>query len=148
MTEIRKISEVNDIHWLGFFAALLAAPALLASVLIGPLWLLDLVYHSQDLRSFMGILSVLSVIGATLYFCIGTPVLIYHLRRHAPQVGRIVGLSLVSLLWMLPIGAAFSIAIFEPGPIMFAAISMGFGLIGAPPLAALFTLVYLRFVRP
>ena len=147
MTEINDNTERNSINWVGFGVSLVGAPLLVSAVLMGPLFLLDLIYDDADIRGAMGVLGVLIVIGATLYFVIGTPVLIYHLKHHAPRMGRIVSIALLSVLAMLPVGAVFSVATFDMMPLLFAAISTFFGVVGAPVLAMVFTAIYLRFLR-
>lgn len=146
MTEKMENTELHSIHWGGFAFSLVAAPVLVTSALQLPLVAVAWIAQNDALRPTIGLMWVLIMIGAALYFLIGTPVLIWHLRRHAPKVGRIVALSLMSLFWILPIAGLFSLALFELGPLYLAGISIVFGLIGAPPLAAIFTLFYIRFL--
>ena len=147
MTEKMKNTEFRKIHWRGFVTSLIASPVLISAAILGPLAVLDMVHDSRDIRETMAVMRILITIGATFYIVIGTPVLIWHLRRNAPDMRRIVMLSLVSLLWMVPMGALFALASMDVGAFLFGAISMCFGLIGAPPLAALFTAIYKRFDR-
>ncbi|MDC0135101.1 hypothetical protein OAI26_00260 [Sulfitobacter sp.] len=147
MTELNDNTELKSIHWTGFATALVGAPLLLSTVLVGPLFVLDAFYDSADIRGAIAVLGILITIGATLYAVIGSPVLIYHLRRHNAEVVRIMGLSIMSVLSMLPIGAIFSLVMFDPGALMIAGISTCFGLIGGPVLAALSALIYQRFTR-
>lgn len=147
MTEINDKRELKNIHWVGFGVSLISAPLLISAVLLGPLFVLDTFYNDADIHGAMAVLSILIAIGATLYFAIGTPVMIYHLKHHAPQMGRIVSIALLSVLAMLPVGALFSLVTFDMMPLFFAAISTFFGIIGAPVLAIIFTAVYMRFVR-
>ncbi|WP_298858184.1 hypothetical protein [uncultured Sulfitobacter sp.] len=147
MTEINDNTEENSIHWAGFTTGLIGAPLILSTALVGPLFILDVFYDSADIRSAISVLGVLITIGATLYALIGTPVLIYHLKRHHAEVGRIMALSILSVLAMLPVGAFFSLVMFDPAALMIAGISTCFGLLGAPVLAALFTFIYQRFTR-
>lgn len=145
MTEINKNTEKRDIHWTGFAVGLIGSPLLISAALLGSLRALDLLYDSDDIRGLMAAVTILIGIGITLYLCIGIPVLIFHLHRNVPRVGQIVILSLVSLLWLLPIGVVVSLVTFDPTAIFFAAISICFGLFGAPLLAAVFALIYIRF---
>jgi len=147
MTEKMKNTEFRKIHWRGFVTSLIAAPVLISSAILGPLAALDWVYDTHDTRAVFAVMTMLSVIGAQLYFVIGTPVLIWHLHRTAPDIRRIALLSVASLLWIIPLGAVFSLMTLSAGPFFFAALSMCFGLIGGPPLAALFTVIYKRFDR-
>lgn len=146
MTEMKENSEVPPIHWIGFFTALLAAPIVVGGGVLAPLYLLEIIYKDSDVSTITGVMNVLTLIGSALYFLIGTPVLIAHLRQHAPRMAAIVSLSLISLVWILGLGALFSLGNFNPAPLLFALISMAFGVVGAPPLAAVFTLIYRRFV--
>lgn len=147
MTEINDNTEERKIHWIGFGVALVGAPLLLSALLIGPLYVLDLIAGTDPYRGTLGVLGILITIGVALYAVIGTPVLIYHLRRHEAEVGRIMGLSVLSVLSMLPVGAVFALVTFDPAILMIAAISTFFGLVGGPVLAAIFALLYNRFTR-
>lgn len=147
MTEINDKKEEVVIHWTGFWISLISAPVLISAAILTPLYVLDGMNEAENLRHTISGVRIFITIGVTLYFVIGTPVLIYHLRWHAPRVGRIVGLSLLSVLGMLPLGAVFSLVSFDPGALLIAGISTCFGLIGAPFLAALFTVTYQRFCR-
>lgn len=146
MTEKIKTSEIKTVHWGSFLFSLVAAPALVTAAIQLPLYTFAFIANSDDVRGLIGLLWVLIVIGAGLYFLIGTPVLVWHLRRHPPQVGRIVMLALISLIWILPLGGLLALATFDPAALLIAMISMVFGLVGAPPLAAIFTLLYIRFL--
>lgn len=147
MTEINDKKELRSIHWVGFGVSLIGAPLLLGGVLLGPLFALEALYNDADIRGAMGVVSMLIAVGATLYFLIGTPVLVYHLKHHAPQMGRIVSIAMLSVLAMLPIGALFSLVTFDMVPLFFAAISTIFGIIFSPVLAIVFTAIYVRFIR-
>lgn len=147
MTEINGNTENYNIHWIGFTTALVGAPLLLSAALVGALFILDAFYTWVDLPDAIAVLGIFIAIGVTLYALIGTPVLISHLRRHDAEMGRILALSVLSVLAMLPVGALFSLIMFNPGALMLAGISTCFGLIGGPILAVLFTLIYQRFTR-
>ena len=147
MTEKMKTTEFRKIHWMGFAISLIASPMLISAAIMVPLAVFEMFDGGRNIREMMTLMRILITIGVTLYIVIGTPVLIWHLRRNAPDTGRIMMLSLVSLLWMVPMGALFAIAIMDLSAFFFAAISMCLGLIGAPPLAALFTVIYKRFDR-
>ena len=41
MTELNDNTELKSIHWTGFATALVGAPLLLSTVLVGPLFVLD-----------------------------------------------------------------------------------------------------------
>ena len=147
ITEITDNTEVKAIHVVGFATAFIGAPVLLVGTLAGLLFVLDRFYGSIDFPDAITALGVLSTIGTTLYALIGGPVLIIHLRRHDAEVGRIVALSVLSVLAMLPIGALFSLIMFDLDALMITGIFTCFDLIGGPPLAAIFTLIYQRFDR-
>lgn len=145
MTESDAGTAARNIHWVGFGVSLISAPLLFSLALLGPLVLLGTINDDSDLRDGMAVLQLLITIGATLYFVIGTPVLIYHLKRHAPDIGRIIRLALLSVLAILPLGALLSLLTLDPAVLMFAGISTCFGFIGAPVLAMVFTTIYKRF---
>jgi hypothetical protein len=147
MAEINEYTEENDISWVGFFTSLIAAPVMVSTALLVPFLALDTIYHSDDVRGLMAILIPLCIIGTIFYLVIGTPVLIWHLSTHAPKIHKIVKLSVLSVLAFLPVGGFFSLLAFDTSPLVLAAFCTGFGLIGAPPLAATFTLIYQRFLR-
>ena len=109
--------------------------------------MLDVNDDDADLREGMAVLRMLITIGATLYFVIGTPVLIYQLNRHAPRIGQIVNLAFLSVFALLPFGALPSLVSLDSAVLMVAGISTCFGFIGAPVLAIVFTAIYQRFTR-
>jgi hypothetical protein len=145
MTEMNRNTEELDIPWIGFGVSLISAPALISIALLGPLIVLDATYHNDDIRGLMGLLIPLCIIGTLFYLIIGTPVLIWHLSNHAPVVRKIVGLSVLSVLAMLPVGGLISLVTFDTSALLIAALCTGFGLIGAPVLAFIFTLIYQKF---
>jgi len=143
MTGISIITEARSIHWPGFVFSLIAASVLVLGVILLPLY--AFYGTSAGRNNPFEMMTALSVVGTCLYLLIGTPVLIYYLRRHAADTARIVVLSLFSQLWLLPIGALLSLAYFNLGRMLMAVICMGFGVVGAPPLAFVFGLLYERF---
>lgn len=145
MTEMNKHTEPRDIHWTGFWTSLIAAPLVVGGALCAPFYVHGALFDSPNSHEIANVLGVLSVIGATFYFAIGTPALIWHLRRHAPDVRQMIVWALVSLLWMLPLGLLLAIGVRDVFGLLMAVISMCFGVFGAPPLAAVFTLLYKRF---
>lgn len=143
MTEMNINTEERDIPWIEFGVSLIATPVLISTALLGPLIVLD----ATDIRGLMGLLIPLCIIGTLFYLVIGTPVLIWHLSNHAPVVRKIVGLSVISVLAMLPVGGLISLVTFDTSALLIAALCTGFGLIGAPVLTLVFTLIYQKFIR-
>lgn len=145
MTEKLEIPEKRDINGIGFGVALFGAPVIVYLFLVAVVLGADTLSGTQAGTNGMGAVNGLSVIGVVLYFVIGTPTLLRDLQRNAPTVGGIVVLAICSLMWLLPLGALLSLATFNMGGLLVATVAIGFGLIGAPPLAAVFALIYLRF---
>ncbi|MEQ6201762.1 hypothetical protein ABMC88_01790 [Sulfitobacter sp. HNIBRBA2951] len=145
MTEKLEFTEKRDIHGIGFGVALFGAPVIVYLLLVAVVFVNNALSGTQAATNGIGAVNGLSVIGVVLYFVIGTPTLLRDLKRNAPTVGGIVVLAICSLLWLLPLGALVSLATWNAGGLLGAAIAIGFGVIGAPPLAAVFALIYLRF---
>ncbi|MCX7566901.1 hypothetical protein OS189_11175 [Sulfitobacter sp. F26169L] len=147
MTERTGKTEANTIDWRSFCIALVAAPLLACGVCLALLFALDVVYQSDELRGYMGVIAITSAIGVPFYLGIGTPMLIWHLRRKAPRIGAIVGLSLLSLLWLLPITAVVALFTGETSTFYLLPWTLVFGACIAPVWGGIFALLYRRLVR-
>ncbi len=142
MTEMNDLPEKIGIHWIGFCICLVASPIVLSATLLVPLAALNFAFDQDEIRGLMSFVILFFATASFFYFLIGTPVLIWHLRRHAPTMDRIVKLSILSDLAIIPLGALAALITSDEAAIPFALLISLFGLAIAPPLAATFVYFY------
>ena len=87
------------------------------------------------------------VLGGIPYLILGTPALIYHLRRNAPDVGEIIGLSIVVLLGACTVLGLIGALIMGEDAFGIIVLYAVFGLIFAPLWSWAFTALYIRMTR-
>ena len=89
-------TEIRKIYWRPFILSLVSAPLTVTLITV---WITPIPY-------------VAMMLGGPIYLAFGAPLLIWHLRRHPPQVIPIIALSLIPIVGMLPL--TLVIAAFRP----------------------------------
>ncbi|MGJ8615317.1 MAG: hypothetical protein ACSHWS_00665 [Sulfitobacter sp.] len=129
MTEIKE-NTARQIPWVPFLSALIAAPLLITALTF---WITIIPYFAL-------------IMGGPIYLLFGTPILIWHLRRHPPRVLPIVLLALISLLGLIPI-ALIIWAITGDDSVMEALLAfLIYGAGFAAIWSATFVLIYQRLI--
>ncbi|MEO1140328.1 MAG: hypothetical protein AAFW87_12830 [Pseudomonadota bacterium] len=130
-TANKKRRETYVIDPVAFFAALFGAPLVVAVV---GFWI-------------GGIPIAAVVFGGPLYLVVGTPVLLWHLARHAPNSWTIAGLAFLSFAVLIAAAGVYSVLLDEDGIIQFLMFFAGFGLVFAPIWGGVFGILYRQFRR-
>ncbi|QUJ75600.1 hypothetical protein KDD17_11610 [Sulfitobacter albidus] len=141
MTEIPKITERRTLHWRAFIASLLLPPV----VTLGPLLLVSLAIPT--LNTLLIVVYVMLVFGGAIYLLIGTPTLIWYLRRQPADPFKTALIALVSLLILIPAAPLFWLFTGDRDAMWISATLMMFGAVLAPLWAAIFALLYNRFTH-
>ena len=134
MTEIPEKSKLNEYHIIdpvAFFGALILAPLLVTA-----------------LTFWVAYIPVAALIfGAPFYLALGTPVLMWHLARNAPNATDIAGLAMATVA--IAAGCLTVLAILAGQTETVHVILAGsiFGLIFAPVWGGTFGWLYIRMRR-
>ena len=147
MTEKMEKPERPHIRWGAFAISVTAAPVLTVGAILGPLWFADLILDSHNTGTWLRALAPLSMLGVATYAVIAPPVLIFHLRRHAPDIGRIVALSVLCVSALFALAVVACVLTFDIRWVLFGGLAAIYALIGAPILAAVFARLYIHLAQ-
>lgn len=144
MTEMNNIFEPRAVPVGKFIASLLLAPIAPFAPFLVVAGLAALVGATQGAALIFMLCAITLVVGGGFYLLIGTPMLIWHLRRNVPDVGNITMLALMAQLWLVPLTALAALATlsFEPFGALIGIMLMGCFL--GPLWGACFALIYKR----